>query len=382
MSALGCTTGAPRPTTRDVARLLVDDMSIEEKAAQLFIVTPEQMIGVDDAIQVADEAFHEGLAARPVCGFNFFEGNVVDAAQTATFIAQIKEIVAGLGAIPPFCCVDEEGGTVQRIGGRSDFGLPFAPNAVDIGATGDVAVAAQTARNVGAVLRELGFDVDFAPSCDIAASEESDMHLRSFGATAELVSQMAVAQIEAFASEGVLACAKHFPGIGEPELDSHTSTIVSERTRDELAEQLVPFEAAIAAGVPLVMVGHIALPQVTGSMCPASISSDIVQGILRDELGYDGVVTTDSLGMGALLEFCEPADVAVAAIEAGCDIALMPPDFSAAYDGLVAAINEERIPIERVDQSLVRILELKLKSMPQRFDDATQEVLAGTGSDS
>lgn len=126
----------------------------------------------------------------------------------------------------------------------------------------------------------------------------------------------------------------------------------------------------------MVMVGHLSLPQVTGSAIPASISPDIVQGILRDDIGYDGVVVTDSLSMGALLEFCAPADVAVAAIGAGCDIALMPSDFAGAYAGLVDAINQERIPMERVDQSLVRILALKLGAMPELFDEEIREELA------
>lgn len=202
------------------------------------------------------------------------------------------------------------------------------------------------------------------------------MRLRSFGAEADLVASMTTAQIEAFQEAGVLCCAKHFPGIGDPEEDSHESSIVSTRTREELAEQLIPFEAAIAASVPFVMVGHLSLPAITGSAIPASISPDIVQGILRGDLGYDGVVITDSLGMGALRAFCEPADVGIAAIEAGCDIALMPPEFEAAYAGLLDAVTSERVSMERIDQSLERILALKLRSFPTLFDETVQEELA------
>lgn len=366
----------PKPTVRDVASAIIDQMSIEEKAAQLFIVSPERITEPEDPVVSIDDAFREVLATRPVCGFNFWENNVIDAAQTSGLIASIKNAAAVNGAIPMFCCVDEEGGTVKRVSGRSDFGVADVGNMADIGVTQDVALAAEAAHIMGQGLRTLGFDVDFAPSCDIATSPASDMRRRSFGADASLVSEMAVAQIEAFAEDGILCCAKHFPGIGEPEGDSHVSSISTNKTREELADQLVPFEAAIAAGVPFVMVGHLAVPQVTGSDIPASISPDIIQGILRDELGYDGVVLTDSLGMGAILEFCPPQDVGVAAIEAGCDIALMPPDFASAYDGLVAAINEERISMERIDESLMRIIFLKLSHMPQEFDEATQELLA------
>lgn len=380
VAATGCSSPRPAPPTfpeRDLARLLIDEMTAEEKAAQLFIVTPEQISGTELSLGV-DDAFREGLQARPVCGLTYFDGNIVDPAQTSTMLTDTQAVASELGMTPPFLCVDEEGGTVQRIGGKPGFDAPFIGDARDIGATGDVAVARETARTIAIALRDLGFNVDFAPSCDVATSESSNMRRRSFGAEASLVGRMAAAQIEAFGDEGILCCAKHFPGIGDPENDSHASSIYSNKTREELAAQLAPFVAAIVAGVPMVMVGHLSLPQITGSAIPASISPDIVQGILRDEIGYDGVVTTDSLGMGALLEFCSPGDVGVAAIEAGCDIALMPSEFDAAYAGLVDAINSGRIPMERVDQSLMRILTLKLKSFPELFDETIQEELAKT----
>ena len=331
-------------------------MTVEEKAAQLFIVTPEQLSGTGLVLQ-ADEAFREGLQNKPVCGITYFGGNVENAGQTKALLADTQAQARELGVMPLLLCVDEEGGMVQRIGGKSGFDAPFIESASDIGATGDVSVARASARSIATTLHELGFNVDFAPSCDVATSARSNMRYRSFGAEAALVGRMAAAQIEVFGEEGTLS-------------------IYSEKTREQLDEQLAPFVAAIVAGVPMVMVGHLSLPQVTGSAIPASISPDIVQGVLRDDIGYDGVVVTDSLSMGALLEFCAPADVAVAAIGAGCDIALMPSDFAGADAGLVDAINQERIPMERVDQSLVRILALKLGAMPELFDEEIREELA------
>lgn len=377
-AALAGCSSAPRPPAfpeRDMARVLVDGMGVEEKAAQLFIVTPEQISGTE-LVWELDDAFRGGLQSMPVCGITYFDGNIIDAAQTKAMLADTHALAAELGMLPLFLCVDEEGGTVQRIGGKSGFDSPFIGNASDIGATGDVAIARESARTIALALRDLGFNVDFAPSCDIATSARSNMRLRSFGAEAALVGRMAAAQVKAFEDEGILCCAKHFPGIGDPEDDSHALSIYSNKTREELDAQIAPFVAAIVAGVPMVMVGHLSLPQVTGSGIPASISPDVVQGILRNDIGYEGVVVTDSLSMGALLEFCAPADVAVAAIEAGCDIALMPSDFSAAYAGLVDAINTGRIPMERIDQSLVRILSLKLRSFPELFDEEIQGELA------
>ncbi len=365
----------PKPTVRDVARSVIDQMTLEQKVAQLFIVTPEQLTGTEQVLEV-DDVLRESLQRMPVCGITYFDANLVNAGQTRELLAGTEAAAADFGITPLFLCVDEEGGIVQRIGGKRGFDAPFVGNARDIGATGDAELAANTARGIAQALLDIGFNVDFAPSCDIAPNANSSMHLRSFGSDANLVASMATAQIEAFQEAGMLCCAKHFPGLGDPEEDSHESSIVSMRTREELADQLIPFESAIAAGVPFVMVGHLSLPAITGSAIPASISPGIVQGILRDDLGYDGVVITDSLGMGALRAFCEPADVGVAAIEAGCDIALMPPEFEAAYAGLLDAVTSERISMERIDQSLERILVLKLRSFPIRFDETVQEELA------
>lgn len=366
VACAGCAKDEPEPEVpaRDIIKEIINGMSVEQKAAQLFVVTTKQISGVDQGSETI-EAMQEGLKARPVSGLIFFTANLKDASQTTILLHDIQAISAAQNFPPFFLCVDEEGGEVQRIGGRDGFDLPVIPHASNIGATGDAETAAGYARTIASSLRNLGFNVDFAPSCEIAYSSKSNMYRRSFGADAELVSDMVTAQIKAFAQENMLCCAKHFPGIGDPEEDSHNQAISSNKTREELAEQLIPFKAAINAGVPFVMMGHLALPQITGTAIPASISPDIVTGILRESLGYDGIVITDSLSMKALSDFCPPRDVAVAAINAGCDLALMPADFNAAYDGLVDAITTERIPMERIDQSLTRILACKLAAFPE-----------------
>lgn len=120
VAATGCSSPRPAPPTfpeRDLARLLIDEMTAEEKAAQLFIVTPEQISGTELSLGV-DDAFREGLQARPVCGLTYFDGNIVDSAQTSTMLADTQAVASELGMTPPFLCVDEEGGTVQRIGGK------------------------------------------------------------------------------------------------------------------------------------------------------------------------------------------------------------------------------------------------------------------------
>lgn len=363
------------PTIQDVAQLLIDEMSVEEKVAQLFMVTPEQLINAE-LVRTPDQLQRDVLQVPPPCGVIFFAQNLEELEQSRALLSGLQDFMKGETPIPLFLGVDEEGGPVQRIGGREGFDAPFVSSMSEVGAQNDEAAAQDAARTIARTLKDLGFNTDFAPSCDIATSPESALYERSFGAEAELVSRMAVAQVHAFGQEGILCCAKHFPGIGDPETDSHESAISSSRTREELAEQLLPFSAAIDAGVPFVMMGHISLPQITGSDIPASISPDIVQGILRDDLGYDGVVLTDSLSMGALQNFCSDEDRAIAAIEAGCDIALMVPELVPAYVKLLEAVETERITEERIDASLHRILALKLRAFPELFDESIQEALA------
>lgn len=186
------------------------------------------------------------------------------------------------------------------------------------------------------------------------------MDERSFGSDPALVASLATAEIEGFLGKGMLCCAKHFPGIGSAVGDSHDDAITVEKAAEELeAVDLVPFKAAIEAGVPMIMVGHLDLPNVTGDYTPASLSPVVVQGILRDQLGYTGIVVTDSLSMGAIANYRTAAEAAVAALAAGCDIPLMPEDFPEAYQGVLDAVAAGTLTEERIDESVLRILKAK-----------------------
>lgn len=361
-------------TPGNMARQLIERMSLEDKIAQLFFVTPEQLFD-SDGITRPDQLHHEALQTPAPGGIIFFGQNLQDAEQTRSLLYGLQGFMKDETRIPLFLSVDEEGGEVRRIGANKAFDVPYVPNMSDIGATGDVELACEVARTLSNTVRDLGFNTDFAPSCDIAYSLASAMKWRSFGSDSELVSRMVAAMVTTFNEEGILCCAKHFPGIGDPEGDSHTQSIYSSKTREELSDQLAPFSAAIEAGVPFIMMGHLSLPLITGSDVPASISHAVVQGILRDELGYDGVVLTDSLSMGALSSFCPPEDRGIAAIEAGCDFVLMPPDLKAAYAKLFEAVATRRISEARIDVSLRRILTLKLRAFPEFLEDVAGEVV-------
>ncbi|MDR2721607.1 MAG: glycoside hydrolase family 3 protein, partial [Coriobacteriaceae bacterium] len=343
---------------------MLDAMSLEQKVAQLFIVRPESIFGADPVIQ-AGEQTREALKQRPVGGIIYFGQNLIDTAQTTTMLANTRKYGLEANGIPPFLCVDEEGGTVSRIGGNAGFGIANVGDMANVGSGNSPELAKSIAVKIAEYLTPLGFNVDFAPVCDVANNPYSDvMRERSFGDNPDTVARMAQAQVEGFLESGMLCSAKHFPGIGAAVNDSHEAMITSNQTIEALHEaELAPFKAAIEARVPFVMVGHLSLPAITGSDIPASLSSEVVQKLLREDLGYEGLIITDSLGMGAIYEFYNDDEVAVRALAAGCDIALMPADFDAAFQGVLDALETDILNEERLNASVRRVLRTKLKML-------------------
>lgn len=343
---------------------LVHSLSTPQKVAQLFVVTPESLVAgyYDDTVTQSGDLTRQALAERPVGGIVYFQQNLLDADQTRAMLEQANSYALESCGIPLLLDVDEEGGTVSRIGGNEGFGIENVGNMSAVGATGDPAVAANTATTIASYLADLGFTSDFAPVADVADNPDSDtMALRSFGSDAQLVAQMVSAQVSAFNDAHVICCAKHFPGIGGAEGDSHNGAIYTHKTADQMAEvELVPFSAAIDAGVPMVMVGHISCPEVTGDDLPASVSPAVMHDLLRERLGFGGVIITDSLGMGAIVDRFGYDRVAVEAFKAGADALLMPADFDAAYQGMLDAVESGEIDQGRLDLSCWRIVRMKL----------------------
>ena len=348
----------PEPASE--ADRILAGMTLEQKVAQLFVVRPEAVTGV--GVQTAaGEATRAALEAMPVGGICYFAANLVDADQTREMLANTARYSEEVCGLPIFLCVDEEGGTVSRVGGNPGFGVDNVGDMRDVGATGDVGYAREVAQHIGTYLSYLGFNVDFAPDADIASNPSGTMGLRSFGATADAVAPMVAAQVEGFAEAGVLCAAKHFPGIGGATGDSHDARIYSQRTLDEIrAEELRPFEAAIEADVPFVMVGHLSMPAVTGDDDPATLSSEIVSDLLRGELGYQGIIITDSMAMGAATDSVPAERLGVEPLLAGVDMVLMPADLGAAYQGVLDAVASGELTEERIDESVRRVVQTKL----------------------
>lgn len=352
----------PAPADPDAAvDRLLSSLTLEQRVAQLFVVRPEDITGVGVAT-AAGETTRRALLEMPVGGLVYFSANLVDVDQTREMLAATARYGEEACGLAPLLCVDEEGGTVSRVGGNPGFDVENVGDMCDVGATGDADYAREVAAHVGSYLANLGFTVDFAPVADVTNNPGSDtMRRRSFGSDASVVAEMVRAQVEGFAQAGVLCSAKHFPGIGGAMGDSHDSRIYSQKTVDEMRDvELLPFRAAVEADVPLVMVGHLSLPSVTGDDRPASVSREVVRGILREELGYDGVVVTDSMAMGAATDSLPAGRLGVEPLLAAADLVLMPADLQAAYQGVLDAVEAGELTEERIDESFRRVARAKL----------------------
>ena len=351
-------------TTTDAATKkaqdIVSGMTLEQKVAQLFMVRPEAVTQVTTQTKAGDYT-KECLEKYPVGGIVYFSKNLVSTSQTTSMLSDTQAYYQDIMGFPIFLGVDEEGGTVARIANNSNFGVANVGDMADIGATGDTSKAKDAAVTVGTYLTKLGFNLDFAPDSDIASTSDSVMIRRSFGADAATVAPMVRAQVDGYLSTGILCCSKHFPGIGGVTGDSEDELIYTTSTLDDMKKsELLPFESAIDAGVPMIMVGHISCSAITGDDIPASLNPKIVTDILRNDLGYDGVVTTDSLEMGAVTNLYSPSEIGVKALLAGDDMILMPKDFEACYQGVLDAVKDGTLTEDRIDESVVRIVRAKL----------------------
>ncbi len=359
-AAAGDKKSAPVEKTR--AELVLDSMTLEQKVAQLFVVTPERLTGVSQAL-VAGDLTRQALAEIPVGGLCYFGKNITGSQQLRDMLGGTLEMAKASGAgVAPFLTVDEEGGDlVARIANSGYFDVEKFPNMDQIGASGDESAAAHVGTTIGTYLRDIGFNVDFAPVADVHTNPDNPViGPRAFSSDADVAARMVAAEVAAMLKTGTLPCIKHFPGHGDTAGDSHTGAVMTVRTREQIEScEYKPFRAGIEAGSPLVMVGHIETPNLTGDDLPATLSRAIMTDELRGKLGFDGVIISDSFEMGAITDNFEPADAAIRFIQAGGDVILMTADLGASYQGILNAVAEGSIAEERIDESVLRILKAK-----------------------
>ena len=343
----------------DTAKSILSELSLEEKIYQLFIVTPEQLTGVSEVTQsgfITQSAIQE----KPVGGIVYFSANLISRGQCKEMIDNIQSY-SKLGL---FISVDEEGGDVARIGNNPDMETTAFPAMESIGDRGDISEAYNVGFTIGKEISELGFNLDFAPVADINSNTENTViGKRAFGSDPEIVSNMVSACIKGFKESGMLCTVKHFPGHGDTVEDSHYGEAKTYKTLDELYEcEFIPFEASIEAEVPLIMVGHITTPNLDEENVPASLSYRVVTEILRNNMEYSGLVITDSMSMGAIVDQYSSEEAAVKALKAGVDLILMPYNLENAVAGVMDAVAEGNLTEERIDESVLRILMTKIDS--------------------
>ncbi len=349
----------PKVKFLDLAKQHLEEMSTEEKVAQLFFVTPELLTGAGQ-VTTAQDATREALKAYPVGGVVYFDANFIDPAQTKEMLSNTQSFALETQGLPLFLAADEEGGRVRKIGKNPAFQVPEVSAMQEVASGGEEAVY-QAADTIGSYLSELGINVDFAPDADVLVNAENTViGERAFSSDPETVAQCAAAYVEGLHANQVLAAYKHFPGHGGTAEDSHTGKaylIADEETIR--SRELIPFARGADAGVDFIMVSHICLPEILGDETPACLSEKMVSGILRDEFGYDGIIITDSLQMKAISDYYSSGEAAVRAIQAGCDMILMPKDLAEAYQGVLAAVQNGTILEDRIDASVARILYTK-----------------------
>ena len=352
-----------REEKKTEAEKILETMTLEEKAAQIFFVTPEDITGVNTAT-VAGDATRQALETYPVGGIVYFSKNILEPEQIRSMLENTWNYSQEVMKIPVWLGVDEEGGQVVRVAENPMFQVSRYESMRSIGDTKDPDQAYQAGETIAAYLKDLGFNMDFAPDADVITNPQNTViGDRSFGTDPALVGEMTADAVAGFQDQGISACIKHFPGHGQTEGDTHEGYAYTEKTLEEMKNSdLIPFQEGIKAGTDFVMVSHISAPNALSQDLPASLSSEIITDLLRGEMGYEGIIITDAMNMGAIAENYDSAQAAVMSFQAGADMILMPEDFQAAYQGILQAVSSGTISEERLNQSVVRILETKLEN--------------------
>jgi beta-N-acetylhexosaminidase len=326
---------------------LVEEMSVEDQVAQLIMpwllgnYTGFDAEGLEQARRWID-SLHLG-------GIIISTGSPLDVAAKLNFLQRRSELPLLIGS-------DLEYGSAFRLQG----GTPFPTN-MGVAATGREEDAYQMGRITALEGRAVGIHLNFGPVADVNVNPANPIiNVRSFGEDPARVARLVAAAVRGTQDAGMLATIKHFPGHGDTQTDSHVSTPIVTADWSRLSSvELLPFRAGIAAGAAAVMTGHMALPLVLGDSTPATLSGAVLSGILRDSLGFKGLVVTDALDMGGLVSHYGGGEAAVRAFLAGSDLLLMPASPVIAHRAMVEAVRSGRVPAARLRASVIRVLTIK-----------------------
>jgi beta-N-acetylhexosaminidase len=347
----------------------IQKMSIREKVGQMFFVRPEALdttIHWNEYAELPDyklEQVNKTMLAvnknYPIGGMILYAHNIVDETQLGNFIAEIRELNGS-----PLLAIDEEGGRVARIANNENFDVPKYESMAAIAESDDPEEAYKAAFTIGTYIKKYGFDIDYAPVADVNTNPDNIViGPRAFSDDPETAAKFVVSYLNGLESAGVIGTLKHFPGHGDVSTDTHYGYASTDKTWDEMLKcEMIPFKAGIKAGAQMIMTAHIAAPKVSGDDLPATLSSVILQDKLRGELGFDGVIVTDAMDMGAITKQFSNAEAAIKSIQAGVDVVLCSREFTQVFDAVVKAVEKGEIKESRIDESVKRILKLKQKN--------------------
>lgn len=371
----------------DLIGSAIQHMTVEEKVGQMLMPdfrnwNSKNVTEMNDDIAKLVKDYHLG-------GVILFRENTVTAEQTTKLVSAYQEAADRYGLL---ISIDQEGGIVTRLQTGTNF-----PGNMALGATRSEAVAEKVGKAIGEELNALGINMNFGPVLDTNVNPDNPViGVRSFGEDPKLVASLGNAYIKGLHETGTASTAKHFPGHGDTAVDSHLGLPSVPHDIDRLKKvELYPFQQAMNGGIDAVMTAHVTFPKVddtkviskkdgTEISLPATLSYKVLTGLMREDMGFKGVIVTDAMNMGAIVEHFGPVDAAIRAVKAGADILLMPVGIEQVANGLYDAVNSGDISTKRINQSVERILTLKLnrgvvkaeveKSLDQKIANAVKVV--------
>ena len=366
LTIISCSNDDETGPTKDEVEAQLSKMTLREKVGQMFFVRMETLDTtihwnaysdlMENPILEVNKTMRDVNENYPVGGLILYAWNIDDETQLSKLISQIRALNGN-----PLLCIDEEGGRVARIANNPNFNVKKYESMAAIGATGDPKNAYECGNTIGSYLKRYGFDIDFAPVADVNTNPENIIiGPRAFSDKPEVAATMVTNYLQGLKDAGVTGCIKHFPGHGDTKADTHYGYASTQKTWSEMMDcEMVTFKAGIKWGCQLIMTAHIGAPKITGSDIPSTMSPVILQDKLRGELGYQNIIITDGMEMGAITQQYSSAEAAVSSIQAGVDIVLGPKNLVEAFDAVIDAVNKGSISEERINQSVRRILKLK-----------------------
>ena len=366
LTTISCSGDDGTNSTTDEVEARLSKMTLREKVGQMFFVRMETLDTTihwntyaelqENPILEVTQTMRKVNENYPVGGLILYAWNMENETQLSKLISQIRALNGS-----PLLCIDEEGGRVARIANNPNFDVKKYESMAAIGATGDPKNAYECGNTIGTYLKRYGFDIDFAPVADVNTNPENIIiGPRAFSDKPEVAAPMVTNYLQGLKDAGITGCIKHFPGHGDTKADTHFGYASTQKTWSEMLDcEMVTFKAGIQWGCQMIMTAHIGAPKVTGSDIPSTMSPIILQDKLRGELGYQNIIITDGMEMGAITQQYSSAEAALGSIQAGVDIVLGPKNLVEAFDAVIDAVNKGVISEERINQSVRRILKLK-----------------------